>query len=305
MTENQINNPQIAQVRRVTWIGLAANVLLSGFKLVAGTIGSSQAIVADGVHSLSDMTTDIVLLIGVRYWSAPPDQDHPHGHHRIETMITVFIGIVLAFAGLGLGYRALVTLQVKPAVPPGLIALIAALVSFASKEILYRYSVGVGKRIKSSAVIANAWHHRSDSLSSIPPAIAVAGAMFFPEWYFLDRIGAVMVSLFILQAAWKIALPAVKELTDWGAEPEVYERIKEISLSTDGVLHVHKCRTRRLGFGFQVDLHVQVQPDLTVEEGHDISGAVKIRLLKEGPNVVDVITHLEPYKGEIDSAARE
>jgi cation diffusion facilitator family transporter len=213
-------------------------------------------------------------------------------------MITALIGAVLAFVAIGLGYRALATLQVEPDVTPGSIALIAALVSFASKEILYRYSAQVGRRIKSPAVIANAWHHRSDSLSSIPAAIAVAGAMFLPGWYFLDRIGAVLVSIFILQAAWKIAWPAVKELMDWGAEPEIRERIQQISADTEGVLHVHKCRTRRLGFGFQVDLHVQVRPDLTVEEGHDISEAVKRRLLDEGPNIVDVITHLEPYKAK-------
>ena len=287
---------QIKEVRRVTWVGLAANVLLSTFKIVAGTIGSSQAVVADGVHSISDTTTDLAVLIGVHYWSVPPDQTHPHGHRRIETVITALIGLVLALVALGLGYNALMTLKVKHAGPPGLIALIAALVSIASKEALYRWNVVVGKRISSPALMANAWHHRSDGLSSIPVAIAVAGARYFPGWYFLDHVGAVLVSIFILRAAWDIAWPAINELTDSGAPPETCEQIEKICLATDGVQQVHKCRTRQLGFGLQVDLHVQVRPDLTVRQGHDISEAVKQRLLKEGPNVVDVVTHLEPYE---------
>lgn len=292
---------QIREVRRVTWIGLAVNVLLAAAKVAAGTVGSSQAIVADGVHSISDTSTDVALLVGVRYWSAPPDRDHPHGHRRIETVITALIGMVLAGVACGIGYNALTTLGAEHPEPPDLIALAAALVSIASKEVLYRWNVAIGTRLNSSAVIANAWHHRSDGISSIPVAIAVAGARFFPEWYFLDHIGAVLVSIFILQAAWKIAWPALDELTDSGADPQICEQIEKISSATGGVLMVHKCRTRRLGLGLQVDLHVQVKPELSVKEGHHISEEVKRRLLEQGPNVVDVITHLEPYDNENES----
>jgi len=288
----------IKEIRKVTWLGLAVNLILAVFKMAAGHFGSSQAIVADGVHSLSDTSTDIALLIGVKYWSAPPDKQHPHGHRRIETAITALIGMVLAFVAVGLCYNSLVTFSEVHTKPPELIALIAAIVSIFSKELLYRWNVMVGKKLGSSALVANAWHHRSDGLSSIPAALAVTGAMFLPDWYFLDHVGAVLVSIFILQAAWKISWPAIKELTDWGADPDICEQIENLSLETEGVLDIHKCRTRQLGNGFQVDIHIQVAPDLSVREGHNIAAAVKHKLLEEGPEIIDVITHLEPFEDE-------
>ncbi|MBN1341950.1 MAG: cation transporter [Phycisphaerae bacterium] len=284
------------QVRRVTVIGLLVNLILSGLKLLAGLIGSSQAVVADAVHSLSDSVTDVAILIGVRYWSKPPDDEHPHGHRRIETLVTTLIGVILASVALGLTYNSVVTLRDKHASPPGWIAFAAALLSIASKEILYRWTVRVGRRIKSTAVIANAWHHRSDALSSIPAAIAVAGAALLPGWSFLDHVGAVVVSFFILQAAWKIMMPALGQLIDAGASEDDLKRIRALAMSVDGVRHVHAIRTRYIGSGVQVDLHVKVDGNLTVYEGHDISEAVKRRLLDDGPDIVDVVTHLEPYK---------
>ena len=287
---------QTAAVRRVTWVGMILNVLLSAFKVAAGVIGHSQAVVADGVHSLSDTMTDVAILIGVRYWSAPPDETHPHGHSRIETVITVFIGLILAGVAVGLGRNAIVTLTSRHGDPPGVIALVAALVSIVSKEAIYRWTVIVGRRAKSPALVANAWHHRSDGLSSIPAAIAVAVAQFFPQWYFLDHVGAIIVTIFILQAAWSIAWPALKELTDAGADPESCAEIQAISLSVPGVKSVHKIRTRKMGYGLAVDLHVQVDAALSVQEGHNISETVKRLLRETGPDVVDVITHLEPFE---------
>ncbi|MFH1725623.1 MAG: cation diffusion facilitator family transporter [Elusimicrobiota bacterium] len=286
------------EVRRVTLAGAVINVALSAFKITAGTIGSSQVVVADGVHSLSDLSTDFALLIGLQYWSAPADESHPYGHRRIETLVTAFIGVVLAFVALGLGYNALVTLRVRHVGPPGLIALIAALASIIVKESLYHWTMGVGKRTKSKAAIANAWHQRSDALSSIPAVLAVAGARYSPGWYFLDHIGALLVCAFILRAAWRIGWDAVQELADMGAGPKIHGRIESICLATEGVLGVHKCRTRRLGFGLQVDIHVQVKPELTVREGHGIAGLVKEALLEKGPDVADALIHLEPYEGE-------
>ena len=285
-----------AEVLRVTWVGLGANIALSILKLAAGIIGRSQAIVADGVHSLSDSSTDVAILVGVRYWTQPPDEEHPHGHRRIETVVTVFIGVLLAAVAAGLTYNALATLHERDAGSPGVIAFAAALVSIVSKEMLYRWNLSVGKRIKSPAVIANAWHHRSDALSSIPAALAVAGAAVSPSWSFLDHVGAVVVSLFILQAAWRIAWPALGQLVDTGATRMDRERIRTIALGTDGVEMVHAIRTRHIGSGLQVDLHILVDGRLTVREGHDISRAVKQRLLSEGPDVVDVVVHLEPYE---------
>ena len=283
------------QVRIVAWAGLLANLLLSIFKIAAGIFGNSRAVTADGVHSLSDITTDVAIIVGMKYWSAPPDPEHPHGHRRIETLISLFIGLVLAVVGIGIAHDALDALGKESQGPPKIIALAAALLSIVSKEILYQWTVRVGKSAKSSAVVANAWHHRSDGLSSIPAALAVGGAILLPEFGYLDTIGAVVVTVFILNAAWKIAWPAVHELTDRGASPRAVADIMKISKNVPGVETVHMVRTRRLGAGIEVDLHVKVDRNLSVHEGHEIAESVKRKLIEEGPSVVDVITHLEPY----------
>lgn len=290
---------QVREVRRVTGAGIVANLFLSALKFVCGIVGSSQAIVADAVHSLSDTTTDAAILVGVSYWSAPADEGHPHGHRRVETFVTLLIGALLAGVAAALIYNAVTTLGEEHARPLGWIAFGAALVSIVSKEILYRWTVAVGKRIKSSAVMANAWHHRSDSLSSIPAALAVLGAKIHPAWAFLDHMGAVVVSIFIFQAAWQIARPALGELVDAGAPEQDRERIRAIAMETDGVRQVHAIRTRYVGSGLQVDLHVLVDSAITVRRGHEISGAVKHGLLAEGPDVVDVVVHVEPFEDEV------
>jgi len=286
------------QVRRVAWVGLAVNLVLSVMKFAAGILGRSQVVVADAVHSLSDGVTDLALLVGVRYWSKPPDADHPHGHRRIETLVTVSIAVVLAGAGVALGYRALVTLRAAPAGPPGWVAFAAAVISIVTKEALCRWTAAVGRRIKSSAVLANAWHHRSDALSSVSAAVAVAGAAMAPAWSFLDHVGAVVVSLLILLAAWKIGRPALGQLIDTGAGEKDRTEIAGIALRTEGVRAVHAIRTRYIGSGIQVDLHIQVDPDMTVRRGHEISGAVKSCLLASTQDILDVVVHIEPHEGD-------
>ena len=287
----------VAEVQRVTWVGLVANVLLAILKFVGGILGSSQAIVADAVHTLSDSSTDVAILIGVRYWSMPPDEDHPHGHRRIETVVTSAIALALVLVGAGLLYNALTTLRDPDASPPGWIAFAAGAVSIATKEALYRWTAVVGRRLRSSALTANAWHHRSDALSSVPALLAVGGAALSPNWVFLDHVGAVVVSLFILQAAWSIGRPALGQLIDTGAPEHDRERIKRIALAADGVKQVHALRTRYVGHGLHVDLHIQVDGGMSVRAGHDISRRVKRRLLDEGPDVLDVVVHLEPFDG--------
>jgi len=292
--DQDMTSHQIRQVKLVTWVGMLVNILLSIFKIVAGYFGRSQTILADGFHSLSDTVTDVAIIVGVKYWCAPPDETHPHGHRRIETIITQFIGLALAAVAVGISYRAIVTLHEMHSQPPEMIALIAGLVSIASKEAIYRWTVFVGKKIRSSAVVANAWHHRSDAFSSIPAVIAVGVARIFPSWSFVDHIGAIVVSLFILQAAWKIVWPSLKELADTGASPELINEIESIILSTGGVISVHKIRTRKIGHGYQVDLHIQVDGGITVVEGHNIAEETKANLIRKGPNILDVIVHLEP-----------
>ena len=204
-------------IRKVTWIGLFVNLFLAGIKFTAGILGKSQALVADAIHSLTDLTTDIAVIAGSHYWERPPDEDHPYGHKRLETLVTVFIGLMLAAAGLGIGWKAVSTLHYNGATPPGWIALFAALVSIICKEVIYRWTARTGKRLKSAALAANAWHHRTDALSSLPVLVAVGGARVFPSWSFLDRVGAVVVSIFIIHASIKIVAPALSELIDAGA----------------------------------------------------------------------------------------
>jgi thioredoxin type arsenate reductase len=288
-----LTNTAAAEARRITWLGLIVNLCLSALKLACGLLGGSRALVADAVHSLSDSTTDLAILIGVRYWFAPADEKHPHGHRRIETVVTVIIALALAGVAVGLVVAALRT-HAEVHSPPGWIALAAAVASIVIKEFVYRRTIAVGRRIHSSAVTANAWHHRSDALSSIPVAVAVLGAKINPEWAFLDHIGAVVVSVFILRAAWRIGRPALQQLVDAGAPEKVRREIERIATAVPEVCHIHAIRTRYIGSGVAVDLHVHADGDMTVRRGHDVSEEVKRRLLDHGPGLVDVIVHLEP-----------
>ena len=287
-----------AAARRVTWAGLIINLALAGLKMAAGTFGHSQAVVADAVHSLSDCATDIALLVGSQYWSLPPDDEHPYGHGRIETIVTLGIGGALAAAALGLAYSALVTLPQSDEPPPGQVAFWAAMASIIVKEILYRWTVGVGRRVRSSALIANAWHHRSDAFSSVPVALAVAVAWRYPAWVSLDHVATVIVALLILQVSWKVAWPSLKQLIDTGAPSREYNRIREVAVTIPGVREVHAIRTRYAGSNLQVDLHVLVDGDMTVRKGHDIAETVSRQLIEKRRDVVDVLVHLEPYDKE-------
>ena len=284
----------MAPVQQVTLYGLVVNVFLSTLKFTVGIMGNSQAIVADAIHSLSDTTTDLAVLLGVRYWTAPADDQHPYGHWRIETIITTAIGILLAGVAVGISFRALTTIHTRHTTSPHAIALIGAVASIVMKELLYRWTVRVGRRLKSSAVIANAWHHRTDALSSIPAGIAVILARISPDWAFVDHVGAIIVSVFVLHAAWGITRRAMDDLLDRGANPAVKARIETLALGVKGVESVHKIRTRNMGPGIYLDLHVLVDGDLTVRQGHDISETVKQALLSDGPEILDTVVHLEP-----------
>ena len=285
----------VSQVRKVTYAGLFVNIFLFIVKFVLGILGHSQAVVADAIHSLSDLITDFAIILGVKFWSKPADDDHPYGHRRIETLVTAFIGLALITAALGIGYSALSSIRDMYIEQPGWIAFAGALISIVFKEVLYHWTIKAGKNLKSSAVIANAWHHRTDALSSIPVAIAVAAAALNKKWIFLDHVGAIVVSIFILSAAWKIMRPAIAEFFDAGALNQEREKIQKIMIETSGVKSIHKLRTRRVGSGLYLDVHVQVDPFISVIKGHEISGLVKRKLLSEGPDVLDVIIHIEPF----------
>jgi cation diffusion facilitator family transporter len=283
-----------ALIRKVTWIGITVNIALAIIKLAAGIYGDSQAVIADGIEALLDVFTVILVYAGSRFWTRPPDETHPFGHGRMETLVAVGIGVSLVGAAVGIGWESLATLQEQHTTPPGWIAAAAAMASVIGKEILYRWTLGVGRRIKSVAVIATAWHYRSDAYSSLPVVIAVTGAILLPSWTFLDHLGAVVVSVFILHAAIKITWPSLKQLIDVGAPAEVRRRIRDIAAAGQGVLQVHNIRTRYIGTSIQADLHLIVDGGLTVREGHDIAKEVEARLIDKIEELIDVVVHVEP-----------
>lgn len=282
----------------VTWVGLIINVALSILKIAAGIMGNSRAVLADGFHSLSDLVTDIALLIGVRFWNAPADADHPHGHRRVETLVTLGISLFLAAIAVLLVYDAARSLSDGEPGHVGAIAALAALLSIIIKEILYRWTVYKGRQLRSSALVANAWHHRSDALSSIPAALAAGLAYFAPGLASIDLIGTIIVAVFLCYAAWKIAWPALQELTDRGVGAETRAKLMAVALAVPGVKDVHAMRTRFLGAGVQADLHVMVDGALSVDEGHKVATAVENALFNIGPEVTDVLVHLEPWSPE-------
>lgn len=287
-------NLEMREARRITVVGMVVNVLLSILKFILGIAGHSQAVVADAVHSLSDMGTDLLVLFGIKFWSAPADKQHPYGHQRIETIITLLISMLLALVAFEIGWKAIERLAEPTRTQPLSFALLGPLVSIVSKELLYRKTRAIGKKIHSSALIANAWHHRSDALSSIPAFIVVLAASKDPHWAFLDSVGAVIVALLILKVVWDIASPAIFELSERGAGDEDVREIARLAESIKGVCSVHRLRTRRLGTGWFVDLHVLVDGNLLVREGHDIATQVQHLLLQEGPDIADVTVHIEP-----------
>ncbi len=295
MTATTINSCQhSAETRQVTLAGLFINLFLTVIKILAGVFGNSQSVVADGIHSLSDSATDVAVLVGLKYWNQPPDTCHPYGHRRIETMVTVLIGGTLALAGIFLGSEAVNKFRSGDYVVPAAVTLAVALISVLVKEILFRWTYRVGEKLRSPALKANAWHHRSDSFSSIAVALAIGMALIDPKWAILDPVAALAVSAFILQAAYKITAPAIQELADAGANAKDLKKIEEIVLKVEGVVSVHALRSRFHGAGLQVDLHIQVDGSLSVREGHAISGKAKHDLIEEGPDIVDVLVHIEP-----------
>jgi cation diffusion facilitator family transporter len=294
MERDTVSTP--SAVRTIGIVCLLLNCLLAGIKITCGLVGNSHSVVADGVHTLTDTLTDIALITGTLFWGRPPDRCHPYGHRRIETLTTGVIGAVLFAAALGIAWDALECLLAGPQAPPGLIALAAALLSILVKESMYRWSSSAGRRLKSNALKANAWHQRSDALSSIPVAVAVAANVMAPSLWFIDSFAALLVSMMIIKAAWKVACPALKELMDAGADGRIIDHISGLALQVDGVRQVHAIRTRYVAGNMLVDLHVLVDPDLSVRDGHAIAQEVKHMLLEADTDIIDVLIHIEPVE---------
>ncbi len=284
-------------IRRVTWATLGTNLLLTCAKLLVGVLGLNQALVADGIHSFSDALSDGLVLVGASLWSAPPDDDHPHGHGRIETFLTLMIGLMLGAVGIGIVVHAFNTFEDPSPAQHGVWVFAAAIVSLVVNEGLYHWSVRAGRRVGAPILIANAWHHRSDGLSSLPVALSVVVRHFQPEWTYVDPVAAVVVGAVILKTAWEISREAVEQLVDGGASEEARDEIERIVLAHPEVQGMHALRTRHIGSGLQVDLHIQLAPELTVRRGHEIAHETTDELMAQGPNVANVLVHVEPADG--------
>ncbi len=292
------------QVKKVTLIGALVNAFLAASKIILGYIGQSQALVADGVHSLADLVSDIIVVYAAKHGSRQADEDHPYGHGRIETVVEVLLGFLLIAVALGITIDAVSRINTPDLLlSPTWFALVAALISIFANEVLFQYTFTVGKKVKSNLLIANAWHHRTDAISSVIALIGIAGAMLgFP---LLDAVAAIGVSLLISKVGWDISYRAFKELIDTALEAEKVEKIKALILSVDGVKAVHSLRTRSMGTYALVDVHILVvNSRISVSEGHQISESVMYRLLKGIDEVSDVTVHIDPEDDETCAPCR-
>ncbi len=288
-------------IYQVTWAGSFVNFLLVIFKFIAGILGHSAAMIADAVHSLSDFATDIVVLIFTRISNKPQDKNHDYGHGKYETLATAIIGIVLFAVGASIcwnGLQAIQTVWQGGRLPaPGMLAFAGAIISIVSKELIYRYTIHVGRRINSSAVIANAWHHRSDAFSSIGTAIGIGGAILLGEsWSVLDPMAAVVVSFFIMKVSVQLLKPCVDELTEKSLPDEIEKEICLITENTPGVSAIHNLRTRRIGNHYAIEMHVRMDGHLTLYEAHAKASVIENKLKEKYGNETHVGIHVEPVK---------
>lgn len=297
------------EIYRVTLIGSAVNAVLIVLKFIAGIFGKSSAMIADAVHSLSDFITDVIVLVFVKIAGKPRDKGHDYGHGKFETFATMIIGLLLSLAGVGLLANG-IDLVIKNCnghtlERPTMLALVIAVVSILSKEWLYRFTAAKGREVNSQAVVANAWHHRSDAISSAGTLVGVAGAMFLGDgWRILDPIAAIVVSLFIIKSGYDIMKPSVNELLE-SSLPEAQEtEIRQLVLGVPGIISVHNLRTRRIGNGIAVDMHAKMDGSICLTEAHSRASAAEKAIRERfGANAI-INIHMEPVTDRGSSARK-
>ena len=290
-----------SEIARVTLAGSVVNLLLVGLKAVAGVAGHSAAMISDAVHSLSDFVTDIVVLVFVRVSARPQDEDHDYGHGKYETLATLFIGLALAAAAVGIvvsGAKKLALwLQGEDLPAPGTLALWAALVSIVAKEILFQYTRFKGKKLDSPALTANAWHHRSDALSSIGAAIGIGGAIILGNrWTVLDPLASIVVGAMLVKVAWDLLGPSFGELTDSSLPADTEAQMLEIIKDVPGVEDPHNLRTRRIGNRIAAEVHIRLDGSQSLEEAHEKATEVERRFRERFGPQSHIIVHMEPRK---------
>ena len=284
---------------RVTVWGAVANVVLAVAKLVAGIVGRSAAMTADAIHSFSDLVSDVIVLVMVKVASRGNDKDHEYGHGKFETLATVAVALLLLAVGgkmLADGVSRIAGFfRGEQMVVPGMIAFWAALVSIAVKEALYQWTAHVGRKFDSPAVITNAWHHRSDALSSVGSAVGIAlASLLGGKWAIMDSVVACAISIFIIRIGVKMALPALRELTEASLPEETENEIREVILSVDGVLDVHAMKTRKAGPDIIIESHIVVDPEMTVFQAHLLTEYAEDRLRERFGQKTQISLHVEP-----------
>ena len=283
-------------LRKVTWIGLWANLLISFLKLYVGLTTSSQALVADGWHSLSDCWSDFIILVASKYWAAPADECHPHGHRRIEVAVTAIIGIGLAFVASFILLQSLQSIHEQSVSQASPLALAVIVFSLLIKEFLFHYTIWHSKKLNSEVLKANAWHHRSDALSSIPVLIALLISNYDDSWSFLDPIAALLVVVFLFKASYEIAFPAIQKLLDRAAPPQIIEKIRFEVMTLPEIKGIHNVRTRYIGnLELSVEIDIEVDGNLSVWKSHDIANAARDVLKNRIDSVIDVVVHVDPW----------
>ena len=282
--------------RRVTVIGAVVDLVLGVTKISTGYLAGSQALAADGVHSLSDLATDFMVIWAAREASRGPDANHPYGHQRIETLGTIVLGIVLAVVAIGIAWDAAHSALAGKASTPGMAALVVAAASVFAKEGMFRYTMKVADRLDSGLLRSNAWHSRSDALSSVVVIVGVAGSMM--GYVHFDALAAIVVALMILWVGGKMTWQGVEDLVDTGVQPGKVREIQRTASEVQGVRGVHDLRTRRMGNEVYLDGHVRVDPKLSVSEGHRIGEAVRHRLRNEFNDITDITIHIDAEDDE-------
>lgn len=289
------------EIYKVTLVGSAANILLTVFKFVAGILGHSAAMTADAVHSLSDLATDAVVLIFVKISSKPADRDHDYGHGKYETLATAIVGLALAAVAVGIAYKAVVSLvfwfhggELRA---PAMLALWAALASIVVKELVYQYTIRKAKSLDSPAVRANAWHHRSDALSSLGTLVGIAGAIFLGHrWTVLDPLASLVVAIFILRVAYKLLKQGLNELMEASLPEETENEIIRIVSSFPDVCDPHNLRTRRIGNHIAIELHIRMDGNLPLSVSHDRTREIEQALKQRFGSHTHITLHVEPTK---------
>ena len=289
------------KIYTTTIIGSIANFLLVLLKFVAGFIGNSAAMIADAVHSLSDFVTDVIVIVFVRFAHKPKDELYAYGYGKYETLATAIIGVLLFIVGSGIlwdgGWKIYHYFADGTLPEPHIIAFYMALVSIAVKELLYRYTAAVGRAVKSQVVVANAWHHRSDAMSSIGTAVGIGGAIFFGDGFeILDPVAAIVVSFFIMKVAIQLIIPSLGELLEKSLPEDVQEQIRQIILSYPGVSEPHHLRTRRIGNTYAIDVHLRMDGDMPLRIAHDHVSAIERKIRAAFGMQTHISIPLEPVK---------